>query len=140
MRERKLQQTRSINSSNGFDPRRLTAAINLRASLPLLPASRPTSHGGGQACVCVGERGTHTRPMTQRNRGRSNAVVAEKKELGSRDLHLSDCGCSNHSTPMFDFFSSSSGMDGAGHHRTVFFCFPQAPPPIFLDRFAFLQR
>lgn len=65
-RRRKLPQTRSINSSNGFDPLRLTAAINIKASLPCLPTSRTTSHGGGQACVCASEStNTHTHAHTQ---------------------------------------------------------------------------
>ena len=50
-RVRGLLQTRSINSSNGFDPSRLTTAINIRASLPCLPTSRTTSRRGGQASV-----------------------------------------------------------------------------------------
>lgn len=52
-RERELLQSRSINSSNGFDPSRLTAAINIKASLLCLPSSRTTLRGGVQAPVCA---------------------------------------------------------------------------------------
>lgn len=52
-REKELLQSRSINSSNGFDPSRLTAAINIKASLLCLPSSRTTLRGGVQAPVCA---------------------------------------------------------------------------------------
>jgi len=76
-RVRELLQTRSINSSNGFDPSRLTAAINIRASLPCLPTSHTTSHGGGWASACA-QACVHayTQLRTWKNRGRSNVLLA----------------------------------------------------------------
>lgn len=120
-RERKLLQTRSINTSDEFDPLRLTAAINIRASLPCLPTSRTTSHGGGQASVCVSvcarvctlicwhkEIGLHQTFCLQ---------AAEKwsqrsRMFHSRNLHLLSAHCcfSNQSTLMF-YVVFSTGID-----------------------------
>lgn len=74
--ERVLLQTRSINSSNEFDPSRLTAAINM--SFPPPPPYFPhyLTRGRTGLYVYLWHTHTHTELLTWKNRARSNVLAA----------------------------------------------------------------